>query len=433
MDDEPNEPKEPTAVLVHLSDLHFSIEDPGLEQRRALVRDRVCADLKMLLPEVGRCADAVLVTGDISYGGKAAEYRMASDWFEQVIEPITNGSTRLLAVPGNHDVDWARVGPTHQAHRTHLDGCPDEGLDALLDRYLTEDGQSILYPLDAYNEFAASLDCQIADRFCWDAPLDIGGGFHLEFRGVTTVVNSYKTDRPGGLAVHGNQLLHTPSPGAVPILLAHHDPYFWRQYHRMEREITNRMSVALYGHTHQPRLRKVEQCVEITGGAVHPEEGKDWMPWYNVVRLSITDVAETTATLRVRVWRRRFSTDHDGFIPDAANGLYEDRFVTVPSALQSAAARAEDAPDDEEVRVALTTPEGTPHPVREVQRALYRLGAGDRITLLADIGLAVDDLARLPAHRLIPQAAAAIVDEGRLDAFRAALAARHRAISGGPA
>jgi hypothetical protein len=49
MDDEPNEPKEPTAVLVHLSDLHFSIEDPGLEQRRALVRDRVCADLEIAL------------------------------------------------------------------------------------------------------------------------------------------------------------------------------------------------------------------------------------------------------------------------------------------------------------------------------------------------------------------------------------------------
>lgn len=426
-----DEPNEPTSVLVHLSDLHFSIDEPGLEERRALVRDRICADLGELLPRVGRCADAILVTGDISYAGKEAEYRLASDWFDRVIEPITSGSTRLLAVPGNHDVDWTRVGPTHQAHRTHLASCPDEGLDALLDQYLTEDGQAILYPLGAYNEFAASLDCQIADRFCWDAPLDIGDGYRLEFRGVTTVVNSHKGDAPGGLAVHGNQLLHTPSPGVIPVMLAHHDPYFWRQYHRMEREITNRMSIALYGHTHQPRLRKIEECVEITGGAVHPEEGKDWMPWYNVIQLSITDVGGDAATLRVRVWRRRFSADHDGFVPDAANGVYEDRFIIVPPAVPAAATPAEDPSDDEEVRVALTTPEGGPHPVREVQRALYRLGAGDRITLLADIGLAVDDLARLPAHRLIPQAAAAIIDQGRLDAFRDALAARGAATPGG--
>ncbi|MGH9125852.1 MAG: metallophosphoesterase family protein [Acidimicrobiales bacterium] len=424
---------EPSAVVVQLSDLHFSVDDPGLEARNALIRERLCADLEMLVGQLGRPADVVVVTGDIAYGGKEAEYQHASAWFQRVIDPITNGSTRVLCVPGNHDVDWNRIGQTHKAHRLHIARCPDEELDSMLDEYLSEDGQAILHPLGAYNVYASSIGCQILDRFCWDSRLPIGGGYELDFRGVTTVVNSYDSDGPGTLAVHANQLLKSPAPGRVPILLAHHDTFFWRRQHKLHTEVTRRMAVAMYGHTHTPRMQKVENCLEVTGGAVQPEEGKDWMPAYNLLRLSVAPTDGPTATMTVEVWRRRWGSDYDGFVPDTESGTCDVRQVEVSAASPTPASETETAPDgaEEEVRVALTTPEGDPHPVREVQRALYDLGAGDRITILAELGLPIDDLAELPAHRLIPEAAAAVVAAGQLDAFRRILAERGNASHGG--
>jgi len=418
------------AVLVHLSDLHFSCDDPGLEARNALIREKVRGDLVTLLEEdVGARADAVLVTGDIAYGGAEEEYRKATAWLEEVMVPITNGSTRLLCVPGNHDVEWSKIGPTHAAHRGNVAGCLDEELDVLLDAYLSEDGQAVLHPLGAYNEFAASLGCQIEDAYSWETALPIGGGYQLDFRGITTVVNSHKNDGAGGLAVHSNQLLYMREPGRIAVLLAHHDTHFWRRHHRLDGDVTKRMSLALYGHTHSPRLRQVEQCLEVTGGAVQPEEGKDWLPAYNVIELHVRSGSSAdTANLVVRVWRRRFSTDHDAFVPDVASGLFEERVLSILAA--QADPPPEDATDHEEVRVALTTPEGEPHPIREVQRTLYNLGAGERITVLDRIGIDVSDLARLPPHRLIPRAAAAVIDHDKLTAFRAAVAGRDKPMQG---
>lgn len=421
----------PTAVLVHLSDLHFSTDNPGLEARNCLIRDRLLQDIEELLgSEVRRRADAVVVTGDIAYGGRESEYRAAASWFDDVVKPVTNGSTRVLVVPGNHDVEWGRIGPTHESHRAAIACCDDVELDALLDAFLAEDGQPILQPLAAYNEFAASRDCQLEENFAWDAELPIGGGYWIDFRGITTVVNSHRGDAPGGLAVHSNQLLYTPQPGRIPVLLAHHDTFFWRRYGRLGTDVQTRMALALFGHTHTPRLRQLENCVEVTAGAVQPEEGKDWQPTYNVIELGVADVDDLQATVCVRVYRRRYSPEHDRFIPDTAGGLYEERNVTVPSAERDPAAGDADNAGEEK-RVALTTPDGEPHPVREVQLGLYDLGAGDRITLLADLGIDVDDLARLPPHRLLPRAAEAVVAEGKLEEFQSAIAARREATEGG--
>lgn len=51
---------QPSAVVVHLSDLHFSCGNGGLEERNALIRERLCADLAPLLAEdIGAKADVV--------------------------------------------------------------------------------------------------------------------------------------------------------------------------------------------------------------------------------------------------------------------------------------------------------------------------------------------------------------------------------------
>jgi 3',5'-cyclic-AMP phosphodiesterase len=73
-------------TLAHLSDLHLGIRGREVAARRACER----------LLELG--VDRVVVTGDITHSGKAAELQL----FRSIFAPLLE-SGRLAAVPGNHD------------------------------------------------------------------------------------------------------------------------------------------------------------------------------------------------------------------------------------------------------------------------------------------------------------------------------------------
>jgi 3',5'-cyclic AMP phosphodiesterase CpdA len=74
-----------TRTLAHVSDLHLGKDARTEESARALVDRLVAEDV-----------DDVLVTGDVTHRGRAAELRT----FERLFAPLAD---RLVVVPGNHD------------------------------------------------------------------------------------------------------------------------------------------------------------------------------------------------------------------------------------------------------------------------------------------------------------------------------------------
>jgi len=80
--------------LAHVSDLHLGRDRRAAEAARAL-----CAAL------VAARVDAILVTGDLTHRGRAAE--MAA--FEEAFAPLL-GAGRAVVVPGNHDRAGEDVG-----------------------------------------------------------------------------------------------------------------------------------------------------------------------------------------------------------------------------------------------------------------------------------------------------------------------------------
>ena len=74
-------------TLAHVSDLHMGRDDRTSEATRRIVAALVEADV-----------DAVLVTGDLTHRGRAAELRE----FEDAFEPLL-ATGRVVVVPGNHD------------------------------------------------------------------------------------------------------------------------------------------------------------------------------------------------------------------------------------------------------------------------------------------------------------------------------------------
>lgn len=76
-----------TKTLIHVSDLHLG-KSPEVERRAAAIRDAVLAAE----------ADHVVVTGDLTHRGRAAELAV----FWRIFAPLV-ARDRLTVVPGNHD------------------------------------------------------------------------------------------------------------------------------------------------------------------------------------------------------------------------------------------------------------------------------------------------------------------------------------------
>jgi 3',5'-cyclic AMP phosphodiesterase CpdA len=67
--------------------------------------------------------DVAVITGDIAQKGDAEDYAVAQQWLDKRLLPALGRGfhpSRLLLVPGNHDVDRGRVKDTAQATQERL-------------------------------------------------------------------------------------------------------------------------------------------------------------------------------------------------------------------------------------------------------------------------------------------------------------------------
>lgn len=105
--------------ILHISDLHRSPEDPisNAELVSALVSDRRRYENE---PTRIKAPDAIVVSGDIIQGVKmdaadadvalAAQYATALEFLVELADRFVDGDrSRVVLVPGNHDINWARA------------------------------------------------------------------------------------------------------------------------------------------------------------------------------------------------------------------------------------------------------------------------------------------------------------------------------------
>jgi len=87
--------------ILHLSDLHVTHDGRELNQLWGRARPAVA----------GQRFDFVVISGDLTQRAAATEYAKLKRFLEAEIEPLVVGDrnavkTRVVIVPGNHDVDW---------------------------------------------------------------------------------------------------------------------------------------------------------------------------------------------------------------------------------------------------------------------------------------------------------------------------------------
>ncbi len=276
-------------LILHLSDIHFRIDrawdsDPVLRALVEFIKDEV--------KTVGK-PDLVAITGDLACSGRAEEYELAFSWLRNelwpVLAPKGEGGLewdRLLLVPGNHDIDRARVSlGAHYIKKGLLDQgkeAPAKGQEAIAAVLTYEKTRDLL--LDPYHnwlKFCGSWLCEPQALPWWQRTIPIKGQ-RLHLAGLDSAWLAYDDNDYGRLLLGDHQVsqtvLHQDGQGADWRLALLHHPWGYLAEHDGDASCMNlhrNRDLLLRGHRHDEKAFFVEypdskrNCLELAAGCVY--------------------------------------------------------------------------------------------------------------------------------------------------------------------
>ncbi|MGQ9681635.1 MAG: metallophosphoesterase [Anaerolineae bacterium] len=297
---------------LHLSDLHFDA-DRHTRWQQNVVLQALLEDLRD--PEGGGKLrpDLVFVTGDVACHGQPQEYALASSFFDDLLRTLGLPKSRLFVVPGNHDVNRARVSDSARALAAQLDG-PD-AVSRLLST--PADRRWFLSRLEDYRAFVRSYlrgQPSLSQRQFHFVRILHLAGLRLAVLGLNSAWLAY-----GGAAdalhlalgeAQVREALEAAREADVRIALVHH-PFEWLmegERQRCEPLLLQGCDFVLSGHLHHTNLLHVGtpdgDANVFAGGAAY--ETRQYYNSYNLTRLD-------PASEQGVVYLRAFSPEQGGF------------------------------------------------------------------------------------------------------------------------
>ena len=339
---------EPKLVLniLHLSDIHFKYQLEGtIHDLDHDVRNELEIDVKRLTKQTGHI-NAIVVTGDVAFAGKAADYGVAKTWLASLCKEIGCEIEHVWVVPGNHDIDWADI---TEFVRTAQNSIQEERLDKIdrkIREFVHEDpiGEDVLNrPLTEYYKFSTIYGCRPErGHLSWDYDLNLDMGYSLRLVGLNSaLVSNEKDDKTNRPLVLGQAQLNLPRRrGRIYVSLCHHPVSWLKDGESVHDKLCSRASLQLFGHEHEQALQQVGNSLIVQAGALQPDREEDgpWCPAYNVLTLAAMSVG-TDHCLSVTAYPRVWCQDHCFVSDPALMGTCSQEFIL---------------PLDEEVRI----PEG---------------------------------------------------------------------------
>lgn len=263
---------------VHLSDIHFfSDKRPRFDQQivvRALARD-ICN----VAQSVGT-PDLIFLTGDVAFSADATqEYLAARQWLDQLLTELGGlPASRVLIVPGNHDVDraQAKATPLRRNQRDQIRGKQEQSGPALDEHLAEKDSREQLWgKFKAFAEFSKPYG-----QIQLDAahPFSVWAGSPLpdntQVIGLNTALLSYDDeDRLYRLALGDRQLnaVHQVPEDHLLLVLMHHPTEELHDGRKLLAIMADRPALLFTGHMHQ--LRTVQSETLGTSGHLNFQAG----------------------------------------------------------------------------------------------------------------------------------------------------------------
>ena len=298
---------------LHISDLHLRV---GHEWSQNFVLKEMCRNIGQKRNS-GIMADFILLTGDIAFSGKAEEYDLAKEFFDQLQTSSGVPRDRMFCVPGNHDIDRYKQKNAFDGARQTLRSRSD--VDKLLgDR---DELEVLLQRQEHYREFQESYFSNQPRTWTSDGLAYVS---HISVDGVVFAIIGLNSAwlAEGGESDHGrlligerqafdalNAALDVGEPPHVVIAMAHHPFRLLQEFdrlpiqHRLERDV----HFFHHGHLHQPESRmggpSGSQCLTVAAGATYA--GREYENSYSFVTL---DPWESTRILRSHQFNHTLGT-----------------------------------------------------------------------------------------------------------------------------
>lgn len=257
-------------VFLHLSDLHLQ-DSKGAHPAKI---QAVVNSLAVYMPFSGI---VIILSGDVAAGGKTNQYKTAATFLGRLVSALrskyslSEKNTKVLIVPGNHDIDWSG--------RTNLEPAVIRTFtETEKEKYL----QNELQYMKNYFLFSNKNGCFFV---CWANVkygqlitrkiLHFDTGFKIEANLINTAPFSCSSD--DGLHYLPEDAIYSlakASEADISITVMHHSPdwFEFSQKKELESIIAQRCSLAFYGHEHLPGTQHIlyddgSRIVKQAGGA----------------------------------------------------------------------------------------------------------------------------------------------------------------------
>lgn len=346
-------------TLLHLSDLHFG-QDRGVGNvhfDQKLVTAAILQDVAALR-KLGMQPNCVLITGDIAFSGRAAEYALARTWLENLAKTMGIGREHFFLVPGNHDVDRAKAYGSKTKDRRLLEGLRKDpsGLSDFLTEKELEDFEDLFWPkLQAYADFSAAFGGSfISPKRPFAIEKLEWAGRPAYLLGLNTCLLSFDgSDSPTNLALGVGQLQRAFEQiplEALTLVLLHHPPDWLADggakrpsgdikiEHCLNTFLQGRPHLLFSGHVHEPGGLVAHPLhsgglLHFVAGAAHAGVGETVPHAYAWLRLRAEGV-----DYYPRAWnpdRQRFQAQGFKFDLEQGENFARIERTTLPKLLQT--------------------------------------------------------------------------------------------------
>jgi len=309
----------PKLRIVHVSDIHFGQEIDGTLTIQDAVRDGLIRDCSTMQAQLGN-ANGIVVTGDVAYAGKKAEYDKAGEWLDRLCGAVKCKPQAVHTIPGNHDVDLAKIDYTVELLHNSLRECHSDDVDNTLSKIIGKEsdgvstGAAALFSkFAAYREFASRYqsDFESLARPISVKEIKFASGHILRFLVMTSVYVSDRADAPRKMVLGSKQYVLPEEENVEWVLMCHHPLLEWfKDRHQATPWVRNRGRVILAGHEHHPAFRKVEEngkeYLMVDAGAANPPGSEKRSPHcYNWIEFDVREKAgafSLDVTVHPRIW-----------------------------------------------------------------------------------------------------------------------------------
>jgi calcineurin-like phosphoesterase family protein len=318
-------------TFAHLSDIHFIGGFSGISafDLDEAVRKALLLDAKNIRNTIAPVS-GILITGDIAFAGKPAEYEIALKWLEQFTDRLDCDREYVWCVPGNHDVDQSALKENTDISSIHDRirniNPHDDQFRACLEN---ESSSGLIFsPLKTYKEeFASRFDCLSTPKQpWWTDDLVLNDGSILRLRGLNSVlISGLKDNKEQQKMILGAaQTEYGRDEGIEYVTLCHHPIDWLIDGEQREEALLAYSRVQLFGHKHIQKINKIDETLWLSAGAVHPvRKEQNWIPRYNYLSLEVENVG-TNRYLSVDVYARVWSQTERMFTRE--QGSYQGEF-----------------------------------------------------------------------------------------------------------